>query len=115
MSRWNHCSTLTVLAAMTAATPALAATGPGAKDTQPVVAVTAPAADSSARASQPVLTARAPFTTVWNSTLLSANSQAMGLRSSRTATSNHVQWAIAGAAVGAIVGVIADDPLRDAL
>jgi hypothetical protein len=29
--------------------------------------------------------------------------------------SRHVQWAIAGAAIGAIVGVIDDDPLGKAL
>jgi hypothetical protein len=97
------------------ASPVLASGGRTASTTNKSPAVTAPAAVAAPApvAGKPVLTARVPFTTVWNSTLLSANSQAMGLQVSRGAN-NHVRWTIVGAAVGAIVGAIADDPLRDA-
>src|SRR5689334_19077474 len=93
MSRWYI---LPVLAVLLAASPAMAANDRAAST-----------------AGKSVLTAQAPFSQVWNSTLLSANSQAMGLRSSAT-SNNHVRWTIAGAAIGAIIGAIADDPLRDA-
>jgi hypothetical protein len=71
-------------------------------------------ADNSTPQPQPVLTARAPFSTIWNSTLLSASSQSMGLQASRGGMSKPVKWAITGAAIGAIVGAIAGDPLTDA-
>src|SRR5438445_156543 len=107
MSRWY---TLSVFVALMVASPVLAANDRAASAPDRSATVSAPAAPAPA----PVLTARAPFSTVWNSTLLSANSQAMGLQASRV-TNNHVRWTIVGAAVGAIVGAVADDPLRDAL
>src|SRR4051812_15419634 len=107
MSRWYI---LPVLAVLVVASPVLAANDRAA----PAPDRSAKVSASAAPAPAPVLTARAPFSTVWNSALLSANSQAMGLQTSR-ATNNHVRWTIVGAAVGAIVGAVADDPLRDAL
>jgi YmgG-like glycine-zipper protein len=120
MCRWFHWLTLSVFAAVTAVTPALAANGPAptARDTPPAVlqlpAVPPVAADNAARQPQTVLTARAPFATTWNSTVVSASSQAMGLQASRGGMSTPVKWAITGAAVGAIVGALAGDPLTDA-
>jgi hypothetical protein len=125
MCRWFRWLTLSVFAAVTAVTPALAANGPAptVKDTPP--AVTAPAAvqlpavppvtaaDNSAQP-RPVLTARAPFATTWNTAVVSASSQSMGLQASRGGMSTPVKWAITGAAVGAIVGALAGDPLTDA-
>jgi hypothetical protein len=101
MARWYI---LPALAVSMLASPVLAAnssTGSGSdQSTKPAAA-------------RPVLTAQAPFSTVWNSTLLSANSKAMGLQVSHGAN-NHVKWTIAGAAIGAIVGAVAGDTLTDA-
>ena len=107
MSRWY---TLPVLAVLMTASPVLAANNPAASGSEQAV-------KSPVSAATPVpgsvLTAQAPFATVWNSTLLSTNSQAMGLQVSR-GSNNHMRWTIAGAAIGAIVGAVAGDPLRDA-
>jgi len=102
MSRWY---TLSVLAALLAASPAMAANDRAASPPNPSPAV-------ASTAGKPVLTAQAPFDQVWNSTLLSANSQAMGLQSS--ATNNHVRWTIGGAAIGAVIGAISGDALTGA-
>jgi hypothetical protein len=106
MSRWYI---LSVFAALTLASPVLAASDRSTGAPDRAAKVSGPAAP----APKPVLTAKAPFSTVWNSTVLSTNSKAMGLQASRGAN-NHMRWTIAGAAIGAIVGAIADDPLRDA-
>jgi len=106
MSRWYI---LSVFAALTLASPVPAANDRTANAPNRAAKVSGPAAS----APKPVLMAQAPFNTVWNSTVLSTNSKAMGLQASRGAN-NHMRWTIAGAAIGAIVGAIADDPLRDA-
>lgn len=118
MHRWIHSFTLTAFAAFLSIAPALAASTPSTPASHRAVAITAavPSATSVAHpaADHPVLTARAPFDTVWNTTVTSMNSQALGLQT-RAAANNHMRWTIAGAAVGAIIGAVADDPLRDAL
>lgn len=118
MHRFIHWFTLTAFAAFLSIAPALAAGTPSSPTSHraAVPTASAPTAASVARpaADHPVLTARAPFDTVWNTTVTSMNSQALGLQRS-AAANNHVRWTIAGAAVGAIIGAIADDPLRDAL
>jgi hypothetical protein len=100
MSRWYI---LPALAISMLASPVLAANTPAASPDGP----------AKATAARPMLTAQAPFPTVWNSTLLSANSKAMGLQVSHGAN-NHVRWTIAGAAIGAIIGAVAGDTLSDA-
>ena len=129
MARWFPWFTLSAFAALMAVSPVLAAneqtpSARGAQVTlntpaavqQPALQpVTNTAADKSTLKLKPMLTTRAPFETVWNTTLLAASSQSMGLRASRArGTNDHIRWTITGAAVGAIVGLIADDPLRDA-
>jgi hypothetical protein len=129
MARWFPWFTLSVFATLMAMSPVLAANeqAPSASDAQlaltppPVVQVpalqpvTTTAADKSTLQLKPELTARAPFEAVWNSTLLAASSQSMGLQASRArGTNDHIRWTIAGAVVGAIVGAVAGDPLTDA-
>jgi len=129
MSHWLRWSILSVFAALMAVSPVLAANEPAPDSKGPALTlptpaavqlparqpVTTAAADRSTLQLKPVLTARVPFETAWNTTVLSANSQAMGLQSSRAGgTSKPIRWAIAGAAVGAIVGAVAGDPLTDA-
>ena len=121
MRRWFHWFTLSAFAAFMAATPTLAVSAPASSAGDHPQTLAAPAAVQSpapqpvpsSPVDKPVLTARAPFDTVWNTTILSMNSQAMGLHATR-ANNNHVRWTIAGACVGAIVGVVAGEPLSDA-
>jgi hypothetical protein len=101
MSRWHI---LPALAVSMLASPVLAANTSAASGSGPA---------AKPAAVRPVLTAQAPFSTVWNSTLLSANSQAMGLQVSH-GPNNHIRWTIAGAAIGAIVGAVAGNTLSDA-
>jgi Glycine zipper len=118
MRHWFHWFTLSAFAAILAVSPALAANAPASSARDHAVTLTAPASAqlpaATTVANKPILTARAPFETTWNSTVLAMNSQAMGLQATG-ASNNHVRWTIAGAAIGAIVGAVADDPLRDAL
>jgi len=113
MRRWFHGYTLTAFAAFMAVSPALAAPAPHSSTT-----LAAPAAAAAAGQLNPqrrsVLMAQAPFAETWNAAVLSVNSQAMGLQTSRARQNSPVRMAIAGAAVGAIVGAIAGDPLTDA-
>lgn len=118
----NHRSgwpTLTVVAMMLAVSPALAANPQtsGTRATQ--LPITAPAtvqaqAPRPTMQPAPMLTARVPFENEWNSTVLAANSQAMGLQVSRRGMARPMRMAIAGAAIGAIVGAVAGNPLSDA-
>jgi hypothetical protein len=67
---------------------------------------------------RPVQLARAPIYTLSNAALLPAGTQTIGFQRSGNSArgmSRPVQWAIAGAAIGAIVGAIDDDPLGKAL
>jgi hypothetical protein len=78
-----------------------------------------PAAEPPALQLRPVQLARAPIYTLSSSTLLPAGAPAIGFQTSarraRGGMNRRVQWAIAGAAIGAIVGAIDDDPLGKAL
>jgi len=130
MCRWIRWFTLSVFAALMAVPPVLAANeqAPAARDAQltlttPAAAplpalqpVTTAAAEKPALQLRPVLATRAPFESDWNTTLVSVSSQSLGLQASRArGTNDHVRWAIAGAAIGAIIGAVDDDPLGKAL
>jgi hypothetical protein len=79
---------------------------------------TAPATEQQALQLRPVHLARAPSYTLSNAVLLPAGTQTIGFQRSANRAggmSRSVQWAIAGAAIGAIVGLIDEDPLGKAL
>jgi len=77
-----------------------------------------PTADAQPLQLRPVQMARAPIYTLSNATLIPAGTQTIGFQrlGNRAGGMNRsVQWAIAGAAIGAIIGVIGNDPLDKAL
>jgi hypothetical protein len=126
--RWLAVSVFVTLMAVS---PVLAdvSTGPN-PDLQLTVATPGPApltalqpastaaADATALQLRPVQIARTPFNTLSTTTLLPAGTQAVGFRMSGqradAGMGRRIHWAIAGAAIGAIVGAIDDDPLGKA-
>jgi len=80
---------------------------------------TAPAAtDPQALQLRPVQMARAPIYTLSNATLIPAGTQTIGFQRSGNhvgGMNRSVQWAIGGAAIGAIIGAIGNDPVGKAL
>jgi hypothetical protein len=66
---------------------------------------------------RPVQIARVPGYGLTNSTLFSTGSQAVGFQTGRSNAwgNRHVQWAVYGAAIGAIIGLIDEDPFQNAL
>jgi hypothetical protein len=119
MRRGFHWFALFVFAALIAVSPALAANPPASSTSDHSAAAAMPAPSTvvapatSSTSEKSVLVARAPFESVWNSTVTSMNSQAMGLHARGSA--DHMKWTLTGAAIGGIIGLVAGDPLRDAL
>jgi len=77
-----------------------------------------PTTDSQTLQLRPVQIARTPIYTLSDATLLPAGTQTIGFQRSGNGVggmNRSVQWAVAGAAIGAIVGLIDDDPFGKAL
>jgi hypothetical protein len=89
----------------------LAVTAPGAPDL-PALQPASTAAPSAALELRPVQMASVPFNTLSTATLLPAETPAVGYRLSGQRASGidqHLQWTIAGACIGAIVGLVDRD------
>src|SRR5438067_708809 len=96
----------------------LTVTAPGAAPLTALQPASTASADATALQLRPVQIARAPFNTLSTTTLLPAGTQSVGFQMSGqradAGMSRRVHWAIAGAAIGAIVGAIDTDPLGKA-
>jgi hypothetical protein len=126
MSRGTHWFAGAVLAALLSVSPALAAGDTRAADVDwtavrpsPTVAAAlqAPASgmETPSLELRPVQIAYSPTYGLSSSTLLSAGNQAVGFQAKRANANRHVQWAIYGAAIGLVIGLIDDDPVQNAL
>ena len=128
MSRGTHWLAGAALAALLSVTPALASghrTLPSAEaqvqvvlpPAQPLTALGAAPLSAEAGQLRSYQMARAPVGTLSNATLLPATSQAVGFQVSKADGGQHrlLTWAAAGAAIGAIWGLIDEDPVEKAL
>jgi hypothetical protein len=115
---------LSMSAAVAAEPPASAEGGAWKAVNPPAPVLTAlePAAPAAASTPtlelRPVRMASAPLYTLSGASLLPAESQAVGFRTSNRAgggMSRHVQWMIGGAVIGLIVGAVDGDPLGKAV
>lgn len=116
------------LAALFSVSPVLAAPGTSAADVEWTAVQPSPAVATALQAPtsgterpslelRPVQMVYAPTYGLSNSTLLSAGNQTVGFQARRADGwgNRHVQWAVYGAAIGLVIGLLDDDPVQNAL